>query len=80
MPDEPDPGGGGTTPRQKDNSALPATSAWAGGRKSSDNANVRLRSFEEIIHDATNNRNILEIRLQKNISDPAAKPPNLTYD
>lgn len=68
--------------RPADNSALPATSAWAGGKNCATNSNVRLRSFEEIIHDASNNRNILEIRLKKIISDsdPAVKPSNLTHD
>ena len=83
MGDDPDPGGGRVEyGSASDVSALPATSVWAEGKKGSDDTTVRLRSFEEIIHDATNNRNILEIRLQKNIndSDPQVKPPNLTYD
>ena len=84
MGDDHDPGGGISNESSiaVNVSALPATSAWAGGRNSPSVSNVRLRSFEEIIQDATNNRNILEIRLQKNLcdSDPTVKPPNLTYD
>ena len=79
---DPDPGGGlDEVPRVR-TSALPVTSAWADGKKSAANDDVKLRSFEEIIHDATNNRNILEIKLKKNVndSDPSMKPQNLTYD
>ena len=80
MGDDPDPGGGISLANPATTSALPATSMWAEGKKSTDN--VRLRTFEEIIHDATNNRNILKIKLQKNVneSDSSVKPPNLSYD
>ena len=68
---DPDPGGGQMKVNDvsSSKSALPATSVWAGGMKSSTESRVKLRSFEEIIQDATNNRNILEIKLQKNVSD-----------
>ena len=84
MGDEPAPGGriSNKSSTVSIESTLSATSAWAGGRKSPSDSNMKLRSFEEIIQDATNNRNILEIRLQKNLSDsdPNVKPSNLTYD
>ena len=78
--DDPDPGGGELLSNPVSMSALPATSVWAEGKKSADD--VKLRTFEEIINDATNNRNILKIRLQKNSneSDLSVKPPNLTHD
>ena len=77
MGDNPDPGGGGPLTNSTTASALPATSVWAEGMKSADN--VKLRTFEEIINDATNNRNILKIKLQKNPneSDPSVKTPTL---
>ena len=55
--DDPDPGGGDVLTNPVLTSALPVTSVWADDRKSADD--VKLRSFEEIINDATNNRNIL---------------------
>ena len=81
MGEEPDPGGGGEV-IETTKSALPVTSVWAGGKNSTSDASIRLGSFEEIIQDATNNRNILEIKLRKNIdeSDPTVKPQNLTHD
>ena len=80
MGDDPDPGGGDVLTSPVQMSALPVTSVWAEGKKSTND--VKLRTFEEIINDATNNRNILKIRLQKNSndSDPSVKPPNLTHD
>ena len=41
-----------------------------------------MRTFEEIIADATTNRNILEIHLKKNIpeEEPKTKPSNITHD
>ena len=79
----PPPKGGGspstTNSTTSPTSALPATSAWAGGRSSEVK---KMRNFEEIIADATANRNILEINLKKNISteEPNRKQANLTYD
>ena len=57
-------------------------SSRAEDRSETSNQPSRMRSFEEIIADANNNRNILEIHLKKNISDedPDTKPPNLTHD
>ena len=78
--DSPDPGGGRTLSNPETTSALPATSTWAEGKKNAED--VRLRTFEEITNDATNNRNISKIRLQKNPinSEPSVKHPNPTYD
>ena len=80
MSDDPDPGGGEAIADSMTTRALPATSQWGEGKKSADNG--RLRTFEEIINDATNNRNILKIRLQKNTSEsePLVKPANLSYE
>ena len=74
-----DPGGGQLSNESSQNSALPATSDWAGGRVGASDAPMRLRSYEEIIADAKSNRNILEINLKKNSSDEV-RPSNLTFD
>ena len=47
-----DPGGGQLSNESSQNSALPATSDWAGGRVGASDAPMRLRSYEEIIADA----------------------------
>ena len=74
-----DPGGGGNS-ESTITSALPATSDWAGGRNGAES--VKMRSFEEIVQDAKNNRNILEINLKKIVdeNDSSLKPTNLTFD
>ena len=74
-----DPGGGKSSIVSGSN-ILPATSTWAGGRKSDEK--VKMRSFEEIILEAKSTRNILEIHLKKivNDSEPNVKPSNLTFD
>ena len=51
MGDDPDPGGGISLANPATTSALPATSMWAEGKKSTDD--VKLKTFEEIINDAT---------------------------
>ena len=75
----PDPGGGGG---KNTSSALPVTSTWAGGKENAESDIVKMRSFEEIIADASANRNILEIHLKKNLNEenPSIKPANLTFD
>ena len=78
MSDVDDPGGGSDRVNGSV-SALPATSLWAEGGKST-NAAIKMRSFEEIIADAKANRNILEIHLKKNLHNETTKPANLTYD
>ena len=69
------------SPPPPPSSGLPATSAWAGGRSSASEP-VKMRSFEEILAEASANRNILEIHLKKNISndEQRTKPANLTFD
>ena len=66
---EPPPGGGdnSVTSKPTTGNGLSATSAWAGGRPSQNNA-PRLRTFEEIIAEASSSRNILEIHLKKNFT------------
>ena len=83
---DPGPGGGGggggsSSKTNPSSSALPATSTWAGGRNGSTKNNNRMRSFEEILEDATSNRNILEIILKKNVDEtnPENKPANLNF-
>ena len=49
--DDPDPGGGDVLTSPAQTSALPVTSVWAEGKKSTDD--VKLKTFEEIINDAT---------------------------
>ena len=74
-----DPGGGGTSPTNS--SCLPGTSDWAGARKNAGYSTTR-RSFEQILADANNNRNILEIQVKKNAedNDDSTKPrANLSY-
>ena len=84
MSDNPDPGGGEDKVTQVGNpsSALPVTSVWAGDKEKAMRDTVKMRTFEEIIADATANRNILEIHLKKNLDDenPNSKPANLTFD
>ena len=80
-----DPGGGAlvSDPEQSSNvSALPATSVWAKGGNASASGAAKIRSYEEIIADAKTKRNILEIKLKKNIpfDDPSKKPVNLSFD
>lgn len=84
MSDNPDPGGGGdkVTQLSHQSSALPVTSVWAGDKEKAKRESVKMRSFEEIIADATANRNIMEIHLKKNLDEenPNVKPANLTFD
>ena len=79
--DPPDPGGENNMISEK--SALPVTSDWAEDKKSSCSSSVRMRSFEEIMADASSNRNILEIIIKKSFHESdstVVKPPNLTFD
>ena len=56
MSNNPDPGGGGG---KNTSSALPVTSTWAGGKENAKSDTVKMRSFEEIIADASANRNMV---------------------
>ena len=82
-PDDPGDNPNPNTPvsSRPSSSGLPATSAWAGGRTSAGEP-VTMRSFEQILAEASSNRNILEIHLKKNISNDEhrTKPANLTFD
>ena len=85
---QPPPGGGAISCDQTEHHSspsiqggLPATSVWAGGRSTSSEPS-KMRSFEQILAEANDSRNILEIHLKKIIPDnePRTKPANITHD